>query len=311
MDTRKFVLDMDVGVDDAVAIIFLAMQPNAEIVALGSVHGNVDAPTAALNAIRTFEVCGKYGIPVAVGATEPLNQLVEIASHVHGSDGLGDTNQPLPQGRPTSEHAVDQILRLSRQYPGELDLLAVGPLTNIGLALQRDPEVLTRFRSTVIMGGAGIEQAPGEELFGYDANIDHDPDAAELFFAAPGYKVMVGVNVTMKTILAGQALEEVSRTTTPHGRFAWDVLQFYLDVYEQRLGYRGCALHDSLAAGVALDFNSVVTEYIDKPVEVIQTARGKRGVVAREPRFPDRPPTRVVTAVDVPSFIAWQVKALV
>lgn len=311
METRKFLLDMDVGVDDAVAIIFLAMQPNVDIVALGSVHGNVNATTAALNAIRTFEVCGKFDIPVAIGAADPLNQPVEIANHVHGDDGLGDTNMPLPQGRPTSEHAVDQILRLSHEYPGQLDLLAVGPLTNIGLALQRDPEVLTRFRSTVIMGGAGIEQPPEEPLFSYDANIDHDPDAAELFFAAPGYKVMVGVNVTMKTILAGEALAEASRSTTPHGRFAWDVLQFYLDVYEKRLGYRGCALHDSLAAGVALDFNSVVTEYVDQPVEVIQTDRGKRGVVARSPRFPDRPPTRVVTAVDAPSFVAWQVKALV
>jgi purine nucleosidase len=311
METRSFLLDMDVGIDDAVAIIFLAMQSNVEIVALGSVHGNVDSTNAALNALRTFEICGKYNIPVAIGAAEPLAQPVEIASHVHGDDGLGNTYLPLPQGRPTGEHAVDQILRLSHERPGELDLLAVGPLTNIGLALQRDPLVLTRFRSVVIMGGAGVEQPPDEELFGYDANIDHDPHAAELFFAAPGNKVSVGVNVTNRTVLTGAALEAVRQSTTAHGRFAWDILQFYLDVYEQRLGYRGCALHDSLAAGVALDQAAVVLDYVDAPAEVIQTARGKRGVVARSPRFPDRPPTRMITAVDVPKFIEWQVQALV
>jgi purine nucleosidase len=311
VETRKFLLDMDVGIDDAVAIIFLAMQSNTEIVALGSVHGNVDSPTAALNALRTFEICGKYNIPVAIGATDPMAQPVVISNHVHGDDGLGNTYPPMPQGRPTNESAVDQILRLSHEYEGQIDLLAVGPLTNIGLALQRDPMVLTRFRSTVIMGGAGKEQPADEPLFGYDANIDHDPHAAELFFAAPGYKVSVGVNVTNRTVLAGEALERVRNSTTAHGRFAWDVLQFYLDVYEKRLGYRGCALHDSLAAGIALDFDSVVTEYVDAPAEVIQTANGKRGVVAISPNFPDRPVTRMILGVDVPKFIEWQVQALV
>lgn len=310
MTSRRFLLDMDVGVDDAVAIISLVRQANVEIVALGSIHGNVDSPTAALNAIRTFEVCGRYDIPVAVGATEPLKRPLEIAGFVHGSDGLGNTNQPMPQGRPTSEHTVDQMLRLSRQYPGELDLLATGPLTNLGLALQRDPEVLTRFRSTVIMGGVGIEQPAGEEPYGVDANTDHDPDAAELVFAAPGNKVIVGVDVTMTTILTGQTLEAFSQTTSPHGRFAWEVSQFYMDVYEKGLGFRACALHDSVAAAVALDFDSFVTKYVEKPVEVVQTSRDKRAVVAREPRFPDRPPMRVVTAVDVPKFIDWQLKAL-
>lgn len=241
METRKFLLDMDVGIDDAVAIIFLAMQSNTEIVALGSVHGNVDSPTAALNALRTFEICGKYNIPVAIGATDPMAQPVVISNHVHGDDGLGNTYPPMPQGRPTNESAVDQILRLSHEYEGQIDLLAVGPLTNIGLALQRDPMVLTRFRSTVIMGGAGKEQPADEPLFGYDANIDHDPHAA----------------------------------------------------------------------GIALDFDSVVTEYVDAPAEVIQTANGKRGVVAISPNFPDRPVTRMILGVDVPKFIEWQVQALV
>src|SRR5689334_13815800 len=94
VERRKLVLDMDVGVDDAVAIVFLAQQPQVEIVALGSVHGNIDAPTAALNALRTLEVCGCAGVPVAVGASDPLVHPLVLATHVHGSDGMGDTNLP-------------------------------------------------------------------------------------------------------------------------------------------------------------------------------------------------------------------------
>lgn len=309
MARLRLVLDMDVGIDDAVAILYLAAQPDVEIVALGSVHGNIDAPQAALNALRVFEICGLGAVPVAVGAELPLARELVLATHVHGDDGLGNTDLPAPRGQPTGEHAVDQLLRLARAYPGELDLLAVGPLTNLALALRRDPLLLTRFRSTVIMGGAGLELLPDTPLVGYDANIDHDPEAADLVFAAPGTRVMVGINVTIPTILAGPDLARIAAATTAHGQFAWRVLQFYLDVYERRLGYRGCSMHDPLAAAILLD-PGLVSNAVDGPVEIVATANGQRAVVRATPAEPERPLTQVLTAVDGPRFIAGLVEAL-
>lgn len=309
MERRKLVLDMDVGVDDAVTIVFLAQQPHVEIVALGSVHGNIDAPTAALNALRTLEISGCESVPVAVGASDPLVHPLVLATHVHGNDGMGDTNLPLPTGRPTDESAAEQLVRLANEQPGELDLLAVGPLTNLALALQQDPLVLSKYRSVVIMGGAGIQQAPDEPLVGYDANIDHDPEAADAVFAAPANRVMVGINVTIPTVLAGDDLASIERSNAPHTQFLWNVLQFYLDVYEQRLGYRGCSMHDPLAAGVLLD-PSLISASRNGPVEIVSTTRGYRAVLVDTPHNHDRPSTQVLTDVESHRFIQWLVESL-
>jgi purine nucleosidase len=300
---------MDVGIDDAIAILYLAAEPEAEIVALGSVHGNIDAPQAALNALRVLEVCGLDSVPVAVGAEQPLARDLQLATHVHGHDGLGNTALPLPRRQPTGETAADQLLRLARTHPGELDLLAVGPLTNLALGLQRDPLLLTQFRTVVIMGGAGLEAAPDAPLVGYDANIDHDPEAADLVFAAPGKRIMVGINVTIPTVLSGDALAQLAATTTVHGRFAWRILPCYLEVYEQRLGYRGCCMHDPFAAGIALD-PRLITAFIEAPVDIMPTARGYRAVARHVPSDPHRPVTRVITAADGPRYIARLTAAL-
>jgi purine nucleosidase len=309
MARHKFVLDMDVGIDDAIAILYLAAEPEAEIVALGSVHGNIDAPQAALNALRVLEVCGLNAVPVAVGAERPLVHDLQLATHVHGHDGLGNTALPLPRGKPTDESAAEQLLRLAQTHPGEFDLLAVGPLTNLALGLRRDPQLLTRFRTVVIMGGAGLEPMPDTPLVGYDANVDHDPEAADLVFAAPGTRVMVGINVTIPTVLSGEALAQVASATTRHGRFAWRILQWYLDVYEQRLGYRGCSMHDPLAAGIALN-PKLATASVEGPVEIVPTERGYRAVLRRMLHDPHRPVTQIVTAAAGPHYVARLTAAL-
>ena len=142
---RQVVLDMDVGIDDAIAIALLAARADAEVVALGSVHGNCSMEDATRNALVVLETCGLGDVPVAAGAETPLEVPLHLAGFVHGADGLGDVGFPAPTGRPTGEHAADQLVRLGRERPGELDLLAVGPLTNLGLALRRTP---TRSRAT-------------------------------------------------------------------------------------------------------------------------------------------------------------------
>ena len=314
---RRVVLDMDVGIDDAIAIALLAAREDAEVVALGSVHGNCSVEDSTRNALVVLEACGLGDVPVARGAEVPLEVPLHLAGFVHGADGLGDVGFPAPAGAPTGEHAADQLVRLGREAPGELDLLAVGPLTNLGLALQRDPQALERYRSVVIMGGSGPYPEPGV-LREFDANIDHDPHAARLVFHAPRTElVMVGVNVTSPAILDEDAIAAIAGADTPQARLVSAILPFYLDFYRHKWGRRICSMHDPLAAAILAD-PSYATAWLEGPVNVIHDgslarawlmAREDGGAIVQD--VEPAPPTRVVTAVDAARFRDDLVAALV
>lgn len=314
----KVLVDADVGIDDAIALVLLAAaRPDVEVVAVGAVHGNCAGDDAAQNALRVLELCGLGDVPVALGAAQPLARALALAPHVHGRDGLGEVGFPPPRGAVTGEHAADQLLRLARERPGELDLLALGPLTNLGLALRRDPEVLLAFRSVVVMGGSGPYPRLGT-LRAVDANVDHDPDAAALVFSAPRRRlVMVGVNVTMPAVLDEEAIARVAAADTPQAAFVSRILAFYLGFYRHKWGRRVCSMHDPLAAAVLLD-PTLVTAATDGPVNVVGDGLASRAWLMRRedggvPAVPahDAPPTTVLTAVDAERFLARLVRALV
>ncbi len=200
-------------------------------------------------------------------------------------------------------------IRLGLEHPGELDLFPVGPLTNVGLALRKDPDALSRYRSVVIMGGAGLEADDTRTIM--DANIAHDPDAADLVFASGANLVMVGVNVTTPTVLDAASQARIEASDLPHARFAWRILDFYLDFYQRFLGERVASLHDPLAAGILRD-RSYITSAVDAPVGIIETDNGARAVAPSAPR-PEvvrRRPTHIVTGVDGVRFVADLVDAL-
>ncbi len=307
--TQRVVLDMDVGIDDALAILYLAARPDVEVVALGSVHGNGYVDVTTRGALIALEAAGLGHVPVARGAAEPLVVPLSVATFVHGEDGLGDAGLAEPVGRPTGEEAADQLIRLAREAPGELDLLAVGPLTNLGLALQRDADALGRYRSVVIMGGAGTESDDRRDMM--DANIAHDPDAADLVFASGAALTMVGVNVTTPTLLEAPEQARLAASELPHTRFAWRILDFYLDFYAGYLGRRAASLHDPLAAGILRD-PTFVTGAVDLPVGLVDSPLGARAVapVDPAPRVRTRSATHIVMAVDGPRFVADFVDAL-
>lgn len=247
----RVVVDCDPGIDDALALLYLAGRPDVTIEAVGSVHGNVPVVTAARNALRILEVAGLGHVPVAVGAARPMAQEPSSAEFVHGADGLGDSGQPEPAGRVTREPAAEQLVRLARANPGELSLLAIGPLTNVGLALLLEPELPNLLRQVVVMGGAfGV---PGNVSALAEANIANDPEAARLVVSAGWPLRMVGLDVTHKTLLRRAQLGRIEEGTTEIAHFAWAVLQFYLDVYERRVGERACPVHDGLAAALLLE----------------------------------------------------------
>lgn len=163
-EPRRLVLDVDVGIDDALMILMLLSDPRVEIVAVGSTHGNCSAEQASINALRVLEAVGAGTVPVSLGLESPLDT-PHKASWVHGHDSLADIGLPLPHGSVTGESAPDQLGRLGNERPGELDLIAVGALTNLAAAMQRDPEVLHRYRSVTWLGGVSRRSEPADGFF--------------------------------------------------------------------------------------------------------------------------------------------------
>ncbi len=312
MPEHRILLDVDTGIDDALAIIYLAASAEVEFVAAGSVHGNVDARRAALNTLRVLEVCGYHDVPVALGAAEPLAQPLSVASFVHGEDGLGDVDEPGPSGSPSGEQAADQIVRLGRESPGELELLAVGPLTNLALAVTQDAQALTRFKSVTIMGGSGPQKRDWS-MGATDANIDHDPEAADIVFAASDRITMVGTNLSAYIELPASGLDQLKAAPHPHSALASRITQFYAGFHERWTGRRGIKLWDPLAAAILLDPTLVDAAY-DSPVDVIKTEQGFRAVGLddrrSDGRFDARSDVRIVTAVDSGRFVSGCLAAL-
>ncbi|ABK53247.1 Inosine/uridine-preferring nucleoside hydrolase [Acidothermus cellulolyticus 11B] len=300
---KRILLDCDTGIDDALAIIY-GIRHGAQFAGIGSVHGNVPAPLAAANTLRVLDVLGAAEIPVRVGAARPIAQPLCTAEHVHGADGLGNTNLPPPKRSPYPGSAAEQIVSLAHRFPGELTLVAIGPLTNVALALLLDPELPALIPDVIVMGG--VVQPPGNVTPLAEANIWHDPEAAALVIEAAWSVTFVTLDVTMRTLLREDQLAAIANAATPHGRFAWSVLQFYLDAYERRLATRTCPLHDPLALALALD-PSLAT-YRSLPTRIELRGETSRGMAVCDLRGPqaDRDSSwhdvRYVAELDIETF---------
>ncbi|MFF5205585.1 nucleoside hydrolase [Streptosporangium sp. NPDC000396] len=312
---RHVVVDTDTGIDDAHALLYLAGRPDAEITAITSVFGNCAEEDSARNIGYVIRLLG-LEVPVARGAAGPMAGTAHVTGRAHGKDGLGDRGYDRPLPEVTGETGAELLVRLANERPGELDLLALGPLTNLGLALRVDPGLLTRYRSVVVMGGSGHRADRNGPLLN-DTNIHSDPVAARAVFSASREEmVAVGVNVTGGTILDEAAIAALRAAKTPRARFAGEILETYLDFYQNRWGRRVVPLHDPLAAGILLD-PGFATASASGPVNVVAEGPLYRGRLMRAageppPPFPyeDAPDTEVIMQVDSARFVTDFVEVL-
>ncbi|MFJ4879580.1 nucleoside hydrolase [Streptomyces sp. NPDC088745] len=299
--SQRVILDGDYGIDDALALLYLAGTSTVEILAVGSVHGNAGADQAADNALRVLGLAGIPDVPVAVGARQPLAQPVRLSSLVHGEDGLGGAVLPPARGRRVvSVSAAEQMVQMARAYPGECSILATGPFTNLALALLMEPELPHLIERVVLMGGAVAE--PGNVTPSAEANIFCDPEAAAAVLSAPWPVTMVALDATMGTWLEVSDLDRIESTTTPAGKFVQASLSHYLDFHRKNYGRHSCPLHDPSAA-VVLTHPSTAT-CVNTPVKVELCGEHTRGmtVVDRRgnagPRQPGTPEVQVVVALN-------------
>ncbi|WP_458683583.1 nucleoside hydrolase [Prescottella equi] len=266
MTGRVVLVDTDTGVDDALALLTVLATQKTSLVGVGAVFGNCAVEQAAANALVVLDTMGRRDIPVCIGRPRPGPP--PAMPSPHGRDGLGDRGLHPPRGlHPASESAVDQILRVGRQRPGEVDLLCLGPLTNIAAALEQDPIVLTRFRSVTIMGGMGPRsrmetEASAQPMFlsKGDTNTNHDPAATAATAQAPGPVTWVGMNATGRLRMPWSELAALAEQS-PVAAFVRDITANYHEYCTTTYGsdipiYTS---HDSVAASVMLDPNVVLS----------------------------------------------------
>jgi purine nucleosidase len=244
-------VDCDTGVDDAMALLYLLARDDIEIVGVTSVFGNNTAARCAHNTLRVLELVGREDIPVAVGAENPLvGEAAYLATEVHGSDGLGDSDLPRDVRTPVSELSATELIDvLSARHRGALRILAVGPLTNLAVALEAIPDLPARVTDVVIMGGAA--DAPGNQSPAAEANIIHDPEGAQRVITAEWATTLVPLDVTMTEILTEDHRTRLIDADTPASRFVAATSDFYFERYGQMsFGHRCSPCHDALAAGI-------------------------------------------------------------
>jgi purine nucleosidase len=319
---RPIVVDCDTGIDDSLALLYLLASPEAEVIAITCCSGNVEAHQVAENNLGLLALVGRDDIEVALGRTVPLVRRLEVTPETHGPRGLGYAELS-PGRRPVSErHAAELIIEEARRRPGELILLCIGPLTNLAVALEREPGLPGLLRRLVVMGGAF--RVPGNTTPVSEWNVHCDPDAARIVCrswteaieadsAVPRFLIL-GLDVTEQAIIrpdsvvalarrAGSrpddaiALErgedpmqtERSVASSPVVRFIADALRFYMEFHATYDGFYGAFIHDPLAAAAALDESLVETLAVAVDVETTgeltagQTIADFRGIWRRTP----------------------------
>jgi len=251
------ILDVDTGVDDALALLYAAASPEVALAAATCVMGNVALDAVVANTLAVLELAGLSHVEVAPGAARPLTADHEPFPHVHGDRGLGRA-APLPARATASDRSATRVIvDTARARPGEVLLVATGPLTNVALALREEPALPSMLRGFALMGGAYAQA--GNASPAAESNIWVDPEAAdrvfEAFAGAAILPVCVGLDVTEQVQMTREDLDWVCAPapTSPLAMFLQDAVPFYIEFYERTRSFPGAAMHDPLAMAIAID----------------------------------------------------------
>jgi inosine-uridine nucleoside N-ribohydrolase len=313
--SHRIILDTDPGTDDAMAILLALNSPELKVEALTVVAGNVTADQALENTLRLVSFAGRCDIPIAAGARKPLVQKLITAEFVHGKNGMANLELPAPKCRADSRFAADLIIEIVKSHPKQITLAPVGPLTNIALAVSKDPSIVPLVKEVVLMGGSITE---GNVTGVAEANIYNDPEAAQVVFNAGWPITMVGLDVTHRTLFAQTHLAELQKTRGPLNDFASKVMKFLIEL-SATFGSTGTPMHDPLAIGVLIDPTLVSAPAMRIDVETRgeftrgQTAANRHLMVERNELRDGRyvmvgidkltPNARVATAVEAERFM--------
>ena len=294
----RAILDVDTGVDDALAIALALRHPRLQLEAVVTVVGNVSLDLTTRNTLRVLDWLGATDVPVARGADRPFAGPVREASHWHGADGLGGASLP-DSTRTVIDDGVGYLIDRLSAEPGELTLICTAPLTNVALAIRRRPEVVSAVREVVMMAGAA--RPPGNVTPVAEFNVYADPEAAAIVFQQPWRLTMVGLDVTNQVLFSRSERDALSANTSREAVLVREVSRHLFDVR----GVDTMALHDPLAVGVAIEPDLVTTLQQEVRVETRGELTAGQTVVDLRPNAPPPVlPTHVCTGVDAARFKA-------
>lgn len=295
----NIIFDTDPGIDDAIALLLALRSPELNVIGVTSVFGNVDVAQTTRNALHLLAVADRVDIPVARGAAEPLVRPFNGgAPEVHGEDGLGNSGVPAPSQGPIVQSAAQFIVEQVLARPGEITLVAVGPLTN--LALRLAPAIAGAVRQVVLMGGAAF--VPGNVSPVAEANIRSDPEAAAIVFGAGWPLVMVGLDVTNKIAADEAYVRRLAETGDPFGQFIAQIAPVYFDFHRAIYNVNSIHVHDPAAIAFLLQPTLFQTEQF--PVQVVCGGLADAQIIVdRERRWLDAIPIAICVDVDAPSVL--------
>jgi purine nucleosidase len=308
----RMILDVDTGVDDAMAILYALARPGIRLEALTTTFGNTDVDTATQNTLRILELAGRADIPVARGVGRSLlKPYVKAADHVHGRNGLGEVELPAPRAKATGEHAADLIIRMAKESPGAITLCPVGPITNVAIALAKAPEIAGLLKEIVVMGSTvfhpGIQGIPSPMA---DANFWNDPEAAQIVLRSGARITLVGMDVTMTVLLTKPMRDAIADGGTV-GATMMRIAEFYVNSYAAMYpGIAGCGLHDPLAVAIAEDPSLARKHSMAVDIELAGTMTRGQVVADRRRTAVGRENADVCLGVDGERFSARFVEAL-
>jgi purine nucleosidase len=260
---RRVIIDTDPGVDDAMAILLALNSPELKVEALTVVAGNVDVRQGLENALKIVSLAGRCDVAIAAGAQHPLNQKLITAQFWHGKNGLAGVELPASKCKEDPRFGPDLIIEMAHKYPHELTLIPIGPLTNIALAVSKDPSIASLVRDIVIMGGS---ISGGNVNGAAEANIYNDPEAAQIVFNAGWTVTMIGSDVGERTLMTRKYLAELQSNRGPESDFVAKLADFYL-TRSEKSGYSGAATYDPLAVGAVIDPTLVTLKVMHVDVE--------------------------------------------
>jgi purine nucleosidase len=276
-DTMPLILDVDTGIDDSLALLYAAASAEAELVAVTCVSGNVEARQVARNTLGVLELAERGDVEVALGREVPLVRPLRTAPETHGPEGIGYATMPEAVGSLSRRHAADLIIAEAERRPGEITLVTLGPLTNLAVALLREPRLPRLLGGLVMM--AGSYRSAGNTAPTTEWNVAVDPEAMQVVLAGwaavpeAARPLALGLDVTERAKLTPEHLVELRRRAgglpdSPVLRFVEDALRFYMEFHSRYDGFYGAFIHDALAVAAALDRTLVRAEALAVEVEL-------------------------------------------
>ncbi|WP_417935482.1 nucleoside hydrolase [Gilliamella apis] len=297
---KKIILDCDPGHDDAIALLLAHGNPNIELLAVTTVVGNQTLEKVTRNALSVARIANITNVPFAAGAVRPLIRNVEVAPDIHGDSGLDGPVLPEPAIQLDKRHAIDLIIDTIMSHPPKtVTLVPTGGLTNIAMAVRKEPKIVERVKEVVLMGG-------GYHVGNWSAvaefNIKIDPEAAHIVFNEKWPVTMVGLDLTHQALATPDVIEKISAIKTKPAKFVLEMLEFFGKMYKQAQGFTYPPVHDPCAVAYVINPELIKTKRV--PVDIELTGTLTLGMTVADFRFTpdDSCHTQVATELDHTGF---------